>query len=71
MKSLAEDTNGTELIAKIDDSPESTKGPFEGTLRAKGQSTIEKTTQAPEVQELVEALCGTTERGGFEPPVRF
>jgi len=45
--------------------------PSEGNLRATGQSTIEKTPQAPEIQELVEALCGATERAGFEPAVRF
>ena len=72
MKSLADDTfSGTELIAKIDDLSESTEGGFEGNLRANGQSTIEKKPQAPEVQELVAALCGQTERAGFEPAVRF
>ena len=43
----------------------------EGNLRAMGQSTIEKKAQAPEIQELVDALNGATERGGFEPPVRL
>jgi hypothetical protein len=43
---------------------------FEGNLRAKGQSKIEKTLQVPQVQELVACLSGITERGGFEPPVR-
>jgi len=43
----------------------------EGNLRATGQSTIEKTPQAPEIQELVDALCGATERVGFEPTVPF
>ena len=72
MRSLAEDTFSTaELTGKIDTSTESAEGGFEGNLRANGQSTIEKTTQAPEVQELVEALCGSTERAGFEPAVRF
>ena len=66
MKSLADDTfSGMELVAKTDDRPESTEGGFEGNLSANGQSTIERTTQAPEVQDLVEALCGTTERGGL------
>ena len=43
---------------------------LEGNLRATGQSTIEKTTQAPAIEELVECLSGTTERVGFEPTVR-
>jgi len=41
----------------------------EGNLRATGQSTIDKRPQAPEVRELVETLCGSTERVGFEPTV--
>ena len=61
MKSLADDT--------FDGSAESAEGGFEGNLRATGQSTIEKTPQAPEVRELVDALCGATERAGFEPAV--
>jgi len=43
--------------------------PFEGNLRAKGQSKIEKTLQVPEVQELVACLSDVTERAGFEPAV--
>ena len=43
--------------------------PFEGTSRAMGQSKIEKTLQAPEVQGLVERLSDITERAGFEPAV--
>ena len=41
----------------------------EGNLRATGQSTIEKATQAPEIQELVETLQDEAERAGFEPAV--
>jgi len=43
----------------------------EGNLRATGQSTIEKKAQAPEIQELVDALNGSTERAGFEPAVHL
>jgi len=43
--------------------------PFEGTLRATGQSKIEKTLQVPEAQELVASLADITERAGFEPAV--
>jgi len=43
--------------------------PFEGNLRATGQSKIEKTLQVPEVQELVASLSNITERAGFEPAV--
>ena len=43
--------------------------PFEGNLRAIGQSKIEKTLQVPEVQELVGTLSTITERAGFEPAV--
>ena len=42
--------------------------PSEGSLRAVDQSTIEKTPQAPEIQELVACLTEGTEREGFEPP---
>jgi len=41
----------------------------EGNLRATGRSTIEKTLQAPEVQELVACLSDMAERPGFEPGV--
>ena len=72
MKSLAEDTFSTaQLTGKVEASREIVEGGFEGNLRANGQSTIEKKPQAPEVQELVEALCGSTERAGFEPAVQF
>ena len=50
---------------------EKADGPCEGTLRASGQSTIEKRSQAPEVQELVDVLGSETERVGFEPTVRL
>ena len=43
--------------------------PFEGNLRAKGQSKIEKTLQIPEVKELMTSLSTITERAGFEPAV--
>ncbi len=62
MKSLADDTFGG--------TAENAGSGFEGTLRAKGRSTIEKKPQAPEIQELVDALCGPTERAGFEPAVQ-
>ncbi len=45
-------------------------GRFEGSLRAIGQSTIEKLSQVREFQEFVNCLEKETERGGFEPPVR-
>ena len=47
------------------------KPPFEGSLRAPSQSTIEKLSQAPEFTELTESLAKGSERGGFEPPVRL
>ena len=37
--------------------------------RGDRQSTIEKTPQVPELQELVNALYRATERAGFEPAV--
>ncbi len=40
----------------------------EGSLRAVGQSTIEKLLQLREFQELVNCLGNETEREGFEPP---
>ena len=46
---------------------ESPDSPSEGSLRAMEQTTIEKTPQAPELQELVACLTGATERAGFEP----
>ena len=45
--------------------------PFEGNLRATGQSRIEKTLQVPEVRELVTCLSDMAERPGFEPGVPF
>jgi site-specific recombinase XerD len=62
MQALAENTQHQ----TVNDNQNS---PFEGNLRAIGQSKIEKTLQVPEVQELVKALSDITERGGFEPPV--
>jgi hypothetical protein len=44
--------------------------PFEGNLRAMGQSKIEKTLQVPQMQELVNTFSNITERAGFEPAVR-
>jgi len=48
---------------------EAAASPSEGNLRAIGQSTIERTPQALDIQELVECLNEATERGGFEPPI--
>ncbi len=68
MKSLADDTfKVAELSDEMSDSVESTEAGLEGNLRATGQSRIEKTPQALGIQELVDALCGATERVGFEP----
>ncbi len=44
---------------------------FEGSLRAVGQSTIEKLSQVKELQELLISLSNQTEREGFEPPLQF
>jgi hypothetical protein len=44
---------------------------FEGSLRAVGQSTIEKLSQVREFQEFAECLQNEPEREGFEPPVQF
>ena len=41
----------------------------EGSLRANGQSTIEKLSQVREFQELVDCLTKETERGGFSGAV--
>ncbi len=41
-----------------------------GNLRARGQSKIEETLQAPEVQELITSLTQLAERAGFEPAVQ-
>ncbi len=43
---------------------------FEGNLRATGQSKIEKTSQVPEINELIASLSNITERAGFEPAVQ-
>ena len=40
--------------------------PFEGNLRATGQSRIEKTLQVPEVQGLVTCLSDMAERVGVD-----
>lgn len=45
-----------------------TNSRFEGSLRAVGQSTIEKLSQVREFQEFVNCLQNETEREGFEPP---
>jgi len=39
------------------------------SLRAKGQSKIEKTLQLPQAKELVTTMSNITERAGFEPAV--
>ena len=71
MKSLADDTSNTiELIEETGGSAESAQDGSEGTLRATGQSRIDKTLQLPEVRELVECFADETERAGFEPTVR-
>jgi hypothetical protein len=44
---------------------------LEGSLRAVGQSKIEKLSQVKELQELLISLSNESERGGFEPPVRL
>ena len=51
--------------------PGKTNSLVRGIASNNDQSRIEKTTQAPEIQELVEALTGPTERAGFEPAVQF
>ena len=43
---------------------------LEGNLRAMGQSKIEKMSQVPQVQELINTLSSITEREGFEPSVQ-
>jgi site-specific recombinase XerD len=55
------------MASETDQGSASPGGSFEGNLRAMGQSTIEKMTQAPEITGLVEALSNVTERVGFEP----
>ena len=70
MKSLTDDTfNPANEPDEMKDPAESMEVDPEGTLRATVQSTIDKTPQAPDVQELVGTLCGLTERVGFEPTV--
>ncbi len=44
---------------------------LEGSLRAVGQSTIEKLSQVREFQEFVNCLENETEREGFEPPLQL
>ena len=61
-------------LAQVGDEAESNQGntlPPEATLRATGQSTIEKTSEVPEVQELVGCLNELAERAGFEPARQF
>jgi len=65
MMALAESDDGPTTNPQEEDSPP------EGDLRATGESTIEKTTQALEVEELAECLSTMAERAGFEPAVRF
>jgi hypothetical protein len=43
----------------------------EGSVRANGESAIERLAQVPEFVELAETLIGVSERGGFEPPVEL
>ena len=50
---------------------DSAQAGLEGTLRATGQSAIEKPPQDLFDDELVAALDAVTERAGFEPAVRF
>jgi hypothetical protein len=64
---LALATTGTETAAA---GPAVVEG-SEGSLRANGQSTIEKLLQVREFQELVDCLQKESERGGFEPPVQL
>jgi len=65
-RAMAELAKSTSFIQNS----ETKNAPFEGTLRAQGESKIEKTLQVPEVQELVASLSNITERAGFEPAVR-
>ncbi len=44
---------------------------FEGSLRAVGQSRIERLSQVREFQEFVNRLQNETEREGFEPPLQL
>ena len=43
---------------------------FAGSLRAVGQSRIEKLLQVREFQELANCLTEETEREGFEPSIQ-
>jgi hypothetical protein len=52
------------------DGVESASNGVEGTARANGESTNEKTPQSHELQELVACLSDATERAGFEPAVQ-
>ena len=43
---------------------------IEDSLRTEGDSKKKSTPQEIAIQELMECLSNSTERGGFEPPVR-
>lgn len=45
--------------------------PCRGSLRAKGQSKIEKLLEVEEFQAFTDTLLELTEREGFEPPLRL
>src|SRR5665811_301751 len=64
-RAMAELAKSTSFIQNS----ETKNAPFEGTLRAQGESKIEKTLQVHGVQELVAPLSNITERAGFEPAV--
>jgi len=70
MRALADDANRDSGEASNGTAEKADAG-FEGTLRASGESTIEKSSQAQETDELVSVLDSISERGGFEPPVHF
>jgi len=61
-------TSLTEANEGISPAPEMAS-PREGSLKATGESKIEKPTQLPELQELTETLASGPERAGFEPAV--
>ena len=58
------------LNSKKSETTGNVEGASEGSLRANGQSTIEKLSQVREFQDFVNCLEKETERGGFEPPVQ-
>ena len=71
MKALAADKSGPPAKTGAE-SVVAAKKPavdFEGELRARGQSKLEKTSQATVTQQLVDYLLDETEREGFEPSV--